>query len=243
MKVQYCSNLYKLLSNTHSKLPKPVAPLLILLGDILNPFNIKSREYLAYFSNNWEKTLWIPGKKELIHNDISWEEALHTMKEICPQNIQVLSNQYYENNKLIILGTTLISTEFKKMKIYPVGHYMRKYPILEELNNIIQKEHNWLKGMLEELKEHNINKKIVVASYTAPLQFSDEPYNYTFNNYPHLWMHSKYSPKYWFIGNTEKNMSICLFNCNNDVVHFSSNSAKYPENFSPNFWEKIETHT
>lgn len=240
MKIQYCSNLLHSYVKSNPILPKPVAPLLILLGDIVNPFHSDASNYLSYFSKNWEKTIWIPGRQELVHNEISYEEAIQKMRDISPPNIHVCQNQYHENDRTIVLGTSLISTEFKHMKFYPKGHYMKKSPLPEELHAIIIRDHNWLKGMLEELNEHKIPKKIVVASYTAPLVFSKEPKNHQHMNYTHLWMSDRYSPNYWLIGNTEKNMSYHRFNNKNRVVHFGSNSAKYHQNFSGEFYEKIE---
>jgi hypothetical protein len=95
--------------------------------------------------------------------------------------------------------------------------------------------------MLEELKEHRVSKKIIVASYTAPFRFSDETCSHNHNHYEHLFKSARYSPNYWLIGNTEKNMSMYDFDDKNKIVRFGSNSAKYLQNFGRAFFEKIET--
>jgi len=237
MKVQYYSNLSHLLRK--SVLPKPAAPILILLGDIINPFNPDTNKFLNYVSHNWKKTVWIPGREEVVHNDISYEEAIYYMNEICPHNIKILSNKYYDLGDTVILGSTLLSSEFKNMKIYPKGHSTRKYPLIEELNSLILKDHYWLQGLLDELKEHQVFKRIIVATYTAPLAFSNEILNHKYNNYSHLYKLNRYSPDYWLVGNTEKNMTCYMYDNKNKIVRFASNSVKYGQNFGREFGEKL----
>lgn len=236
MRIQYFSKISGVATATSIR---PTAPILILLGDIISPFHPSANRIINYFSANWDKILWVPGKKELVHDNASYEESIETMQNLVPKNVTILNKNYYESNKIIIVGTTLLSQEFKNMNIYPYGHNIMKKPIQWELNALINQDYNWLRGILEECREHNHFNKIIVATYTAPLPFSNE-YGYVFNNYPILYLSKKYSPDYWFIGNTEKNTLIYMFDEINKPIGFGSNSGKYTRNFGINQYDTIQ---
>lgn len=65
-RLQYASNLFvDLTMEAFSKLVKPAAPNLALLGNIGRPESPKTYNFLSYCAKHWDNVFWVPGPHEL----------------------------------------------------------------------------------------------------------------------------------------------------------------------------------
>lgn len=66
LRIQYASNLFvnKLTLQESSKLLKPVAPVLALLGNIGHPHCNRTKAFMIWAEQNYDRVLWIPGALE-----------------------------------------------------------------------------------------------------------------------------------------------------------------------------------
>lgn len=112
MKFQYMSDI-------HLEFYKDITPLinqiqhnsdiLILAGDIGNPFETNYEEFLSFISKTFEKTFIIAGNHEYYYNNI--EDANNKMKDIINKfnNISLLLNSFEDFDGIRWIGTTLWS--------------------------------------------------------------------------------------------------------------------------------------
>ena len=124
-KLQYASNLF--VDQTFkgfSKLVKPAAPHLALLGNIGRPESPKTYHFLRYCAKNWDNVFWVPGPHELSNP----RGAQYTLSERT-LNARALSKQLgnvtlmdsneavFHKERIVLLGTPLWS----KLSLPPKG--------------------------------------------------------------------------------------------------------------------------
>lgn len=124
-KLQYASNLFvDRTLESFSKLVKPAAPYLALLGNIGRPESPKTYHFLRYCAKHWDGVYWVPGPHELSN----LPGARMTLYEKT-QNLRALSKQangvtlmdsneaVFHKQRIVLLGTPLWS----KMTLPPKG--------------------------------------------------------------------------------------------------------------------------
>ena len=111
MKIQYISDIHleymeDNLVNTFINNIQPRADVLILAGDIGNPYQRRYKTLLEYVNNTFKKTFIIAGNHEYYGNSI--EETKKYMKHTVSQykNISFLDNSYEEYENYRFIGTT-----------------------------------------------------------------------------------------------------------------------------------------
>lgn len=162
-KLQYLSDVHL---EYKYKVPriKKQANNLALLGDIGNPFTTKYHDFIYQASNEFEKVFLIAGNHEYWHNK-SISHTNYKIMDICSKfnNVNFMNNQYYLNNNILILGSTLWSN------IYKSNHLIKgdnKYINIScnELNHLYNNCINWLK---KEIK-NNQDKDIIILTHFVP---------------------------------------------------------------------------
>jgi predicted phosphohydrolase len=110
MLFQYVSDIHLEISK---KLPtiKPVAPYLILAGDIGYPTDILYKDFLEMVSKLFEHIFLISGNHEYYSKDYTMNEIDTIILKICNSypNIHYLNNTIYEFNNICIFGSTFWS--------------------------------------------------------------------------------------------------------------------------------------
>jgi hypothetical protein len=115
MRIQYASDLHLELWTkvTFDETLEPVAPYLVLCGDVakLNAPNL--RQFLEYCSERWKLIFWIPGNEEIWSYSNLEDYSLQKMREISSpyRNIKILYKDTFlleENDeKLLLVGLSL----------------------------------------------------------------------------------------------------------------------------------------
>jgi hypothetical protein len=164
MRIQYASDLHLELWNkeTFDQTLEPVAPYLILCGDIakLNAPNL--RQFLEYCSERWKTIFWIPGNEEIWYYSSVENTSLKKMEEICSsyKNIIILyKNTYMLDENLLLVGL-------------PLWHVPRNEIMLHYHNNIYIKPIPLPVDEKTFLKAHNENVKFltyIIKNATTPL--------------------------------------------------------------------------
>jgi predicted phosphodiesterase len=114
MKIQYISDLHiellhdKKIESLCSKVI-PVAPILVLSGDIGNPYKSSYKIFLENMNLKFEKIFIICGNHEYYGNKINDTKLF--VRELCSQisNVVFLDNDIYEYQGYVFLGSTLWS--------------------------------------------------------------------------------------------------------------------------------------
>ena len=215
-----------------------IAPIMILSGDIGNPYKSSYEIFLTNMSNKFEQIFIICGNHEYYYNYI--EETKIHIKNICNKfsNIIFLDNNAYEYKDYLFVGSTLWSQiNNKKIEIndtsviknFSVDNYMT-------LHNICI---NYITNVLEICT----NKKIIMITHHLPsLTLIDNKYKTPEYNDISQWYASdldfllqKYNDRIvaWFYGHThtynQKNINGIETYCNpvgylneNKIVHYSA---------------------
>lgn len=114
MNIQYISDLHLEFLNI-SKIDKIIkkitanAPILVLAGDIGNPFKNHYRYFLSKMSLIFNIIIVIAGNHEYYHNNILDVKSM--CAKICDEfdNVKFLDNNIFEYNNYVFIGTTLWS--------------------------------------------------------------------------------------------------------------------------------------
>ena len=116
MRIQYASDLHIELwpKATYDETLQPMAPILVLCGDICIPSHPNFYKFLEYISERWETILYIPGICEM-------KESFDTFLKICStfKNIRVLHMDYYllkdDKDVILVVGLPLMTRKHNEM--------------------------------------------------------------------------------------------------------------------------------
>ena len=242
MKLRYFSDLHLefIPSNKMEKFLKRIYPnideILILSGDIGNPYSQNYDIFMTFVSNNFKKVFIITGNHEYYNKDKNMEEINIYLTEYFTKftNISFLNNSYEYYNNYCFIGTTLWSkiTDLK----YDINDV---YNILdfnyEKYNDLHEKCVEFLNNCLE------INNNCIIITHHVPsYSLINEkyktaemsPYNQWFCcDLDNLIQENKDKIKCWFYGHTHTPSNIIL-----KEIPFLCNSIGYPnENNKTNF--------
>jgi predicted phosphohydrolase len=242
-KIQVYSDTHIELYKTKYPLIKPLAPLLILCGDIglLSKDNFIS--FLNYVSKNWKYIIYVPGNHEYYIKDMPFNRIRKKYNKIMSQfkNIIYLDNGYWDLDGIRYIGSTLWSNpdfvknrcDFKEISELDNDGKLVNLK-LDTFKQMHQECIQFIKKILEKSKNESI-KKIIVLTHFPPLiegtnhpKYDDSPYTkYFANDFLEMGISTK-NINLWISGHTHYSYNIQKHNC-----RFFSNQMGYPD-------EKIE---
>jgi predicted phosphohydrolase len=137
---------FQLYSDLHLELkkavpkPKPIAPYLILAGDITKVSHNSHIEFFDYCNKNWEKTFYIMGNHDYWNPNSSMQSIKQQILDINKQNqltnIVLLDNEVYSlTNDIDIVGSTFW-TRSPFMSEYEGKMYINDYNMIRALKNV-----------------------------------------------------------------------------------------------------------
>lgn len=211
MLVQYISDIHLefLNSNNVKKISEkilPIASILILSGDIGNPYKMLYKIFLRNMSRKFEKIFLICGNHEYYENYIN--ETKIQVDKVCKEfdNIVFLDNSSYEYNNYLFIGTTLWSKVTNDA--YEINDTI-------SINNFTPSDYNILHNnakefLLSTLK--NTDKDVIIITHHLPsLSLIHEQYlndddmliNQWFaSDCDDVFMNNSTKIKAWFYGHT-----------------------------------------
>jgi predicted phosphohydrolase len=142
------------------------ADILVLAGDIGNPFTNIYRNFIDYCSKLFIHVLIISGNHEYYYNDIYETDKEIDIISSKYTNVHYLNNRIFEYNKIIFVGTTLWSyipnstdkLELNKMKDY---EYINDYNP-NKCNELFKKNLNFIK---DKINKYN---NCIIITHHAP---------------------------------------------------------------------------
>lgn len=204
---------------TFKLLIEPVAPILILAGDITSPNAKATIPFLNWCSNHFEHTFWIMGNHEY-YTPITMikEDILEHYRSFCKSNVHILNNQTYCIDNVLFVGTTLwsnIPKEYETDIQLSINDYRMIYS--KEGKRIsprdIRAEFTTNINFLNTTIAENLDKEIVIISHHAPLNkgTSLETYEGSITNTAyasHIDLSNDSNVRYWIYGHTHHNNEI-----------------------------------
>jgi predicted phosphodiesterase len=182
MKLQIASDLHleHLDSDEFHLLIEPVAPILILAGDIASHGCNRLAPFLSYVSQSFEHVLWILGNHEYYDaNGKSMHDIVATLRGMCPNNVHILDNEVWEDGNLVILGTTLWSKILQQQKD-KIERTVRDFRCIykqtgqllstDDVNELHQCSVAFLQDRLD--ATFGLNKKLVIVTHHVPFIFN-----------------------------------------------------------------------
>ena len=239
MIVQYFSDLHletyhKFKLDSILKKIKISGEVLILCGDIGNPFSYNYEKFIEYIHDKYKKIFIIAGNHEFYRNGFSIEDAVEKIKEIIKDKptISFLNNSCEFYNNYLFVGTTLWSeiTDKElalKCKINDLNSIQNM--TIEKYNKMHQESVEFLKNIFKE----NENKDIIILTHHVPLfELIDDYYKKEFSNY-NQWFATDLKQllnkniKYWFYGHTHTVNNSTLYDikfCCNPIGYYKENN-------------------
>jgi predicted phosphohydrolase len=195
-------------SNNFIKIINPSADILIIAGDLGNPYHQNYYNFLLYYSQLFIKIIIIAGNHEYYYNDIFQTNL--KIEEICNKfnNVYFLNNSSIEIDGILFIGTTLWSNvpiDIDANQISKINDYIKIKNFSPVISNRLFKEN--VDFITNELKR---NKKTIVITHHAPsyncipAEFKKDILNYCF--YSHLdYLLQKSNIVKWIYGHTHHN--------------------------------------
>jgi predicted phosphodiesterase len=175
----------------------PVAPVLILAGDIGNPFELSYQKFLTDTSYYFDKVLVLSGNHEYDNTHISkYGDIDLRIKTVCSikSNLQYLQKDTFTHSDITVAGCTLWSSKPKN-----------KYEL--HLDHV-----NWLTNTLKQNTETNF----VVVTHHCPLyecllpKYANKTPNYFASHQERLLRMD--NVKLWIHGHSHNNNKLFLYN-------------------------------
>jgi hypothetical protein len=269
--IQYASKLFisrRQPTACLSKIIKPSAPVLALCGDIGSPFCKRTVEFMKWCQTEFDKVLWVPGVEEWTTNPTgpyTMNEVPDAMQNIAPKKIIALNNSswLWKNGKdeVLFLGTTLwgpcrfiyskesITFMYQNVKelhnLYytPVGsNTLQKFNHMQ-IETANKQAINWLKYQIDDSREEDKKRPIVILSYTTPsilaLGTKDK---YDLTRLPMRNTVEKVIGKpvsTWIYGDVTENYS---YTDPLTAIYYTSNSALCSTGFGPHWTTQVRSN-
>lgn len=253
-RIQYASNLFvDLHKQSFSKLVKPAAPTLALLGNIGRPESPKTFHFLNYCAKNWDTVLWIPGPHELTNTNIgraTFQEKLHHAKALTKHlSIRLMDSQehVFHQDRVVLLGTPL----WTPLTLPPKGQseFERIYSSVDEAGPVplpYTTRNQWHKDDMAFLKERSLfwtivhpQVRLIYLTHTLPSSLLLRP-PIGDVQWSRLMMDMMISPRIeppicaWIGGASGSTHSVKIGNNPDDQVQCAVNSlCEYPYNGWP----------
>ena len=249
MIVQYFSDLHletyhRLKLNSILKKIKIVGEVLILCGDIGNPFSYNYRTFLEYISDKYKKIFIIAGNHEFYRNGRSISYKIEKIKKIveAKPNISFLNNSCEFYNNYLFVGTVLWSKIVDKdlAEIYKINDLdLIQNMTIDKYNEI----HNESVKFLTETLVDNKNINVIILTHHVPLlELINEKYEKEYEQWfgtdlkNLLDININKNIKYWFYGHTHTTNNENLY----DIRFFCNPIGYYLENKNSDFAKIVE---
>ena len=181
MRLQYVSDLHLdlYLKETFDEMITPVAPYLVICGDLASLDCSNLRAFLEYVSERWKLVFWIPGNSEIWYYSSNEETCLNKMRNLCSP---------YKNIKILYKNTYLLKDEGETVLVVglPLWHKPRNDVMLHYHNNIyikpiptpvhealFKKAHEENVEMLKYILKNTVHP-LLICSYYAPMSWCYE---------------------------------------------------------------------
>ena len=181
MRIQYVSDLHLdlYLKEAFDEIIVPVAPYLVICGDLARLDCPNLIKFLEYISEGWKMIFYIPGNSEIWEYSKIEEVGLNKIREICSS---------YRNIKILYKNTYLLKDSDEEVLIVglPLWHKPRNDSMLHYHNNIyikpiptpvdekiFRKAHNENVEMLKYTLK-NAQQPLLICSYYAPFTWALE---------------------------------------------------------------------
>ena len=171
--VQYTSNLF-LNTARCSRIVKPVAPNLLLLGNIGQWENHKTQDFLNYARGNWDKIFWVPSP--------------HDLSSPTGKPFYEILDKMYANGKICILEQSEICIPGTDIVLLGcplhINIYLNKKALMKEYKDVYKlqgqdvmpldvaewfwEDRDWLKGRLCWYKRTGYPRRVIVCTHTSP---------------------------------------------------------------------------
>jgi predicted phosphodiesterase len=182
-KIQYVSDihlelLFKNSIKTINYLLQPKADILVLAGDIGNPFLTSYKNFLENISLKFKKTFIIAGNHEYYGNDI-----IETKKQINLitndiENVSFLDNTYEDYNNYRFVGTTLWTNINKPAFLINDTKMIKNFDI-PKYNQLHLEATDFLQKTFQECKNDNI-EAIVITHHLPFYELTHPNYQNSF---------------------------------------------------------------
>lgn len=202
--IQVCSDLhleYDDISETDFvNIIIPTAEILILAGDIGNPFSQLFRKFIYYCSQHFTYVLFVSGNHEYYGYNITVvdsaiEKFFSLSSEIPKKNVIYLNNKTFDYDGIRFIGTTLWSELNTQISNYDYKNIMQDYTKIAKFTPELHNAY-FLNNKLF-IESHLKNQKCVIITHHAPSyqciepSFKDDKFNCCFaSNLDHLLQHN-----------------------------------------------------
>lgn len=173
--IQFASDIHlEIKSCKFSKLIQPTGDILILVGDIGNPFTRIYYDFLKWCGRKFEYVFLVPGNHEYYGNSL--KKGKRRLEKICRQtNVRLLDRNYglIQKYNLVILGCTLWSY-IPRNKFWSVELYINDYSYISDFtpkdsNKLFHENMEWLQDTIKKFREGSPTYTIIVATHHAPI--------------------------------------------------------------------------
>ncbi len=177
LRIQYLSDIH--LEYPHISMGsiltkiKPSAPILVLSGDIGNPYQDKYEILLDYSSKSFEKVFIIPGNHEYYKHGNSIEDTNGHINSICSKfkNVSFLNNSSVSYNGHKWIGTTLWS------KVIPNGKWTSDLYAIDNMTvDLYNRLHETSVKFLDESLKESDEPCIVITHHVPSNDLTDPMY-------------------------------------------------------------------
>ena len=140
--LQVCSDVHldygDISSSEFSKIVEPHAEILVLAGDIGNPFTEIYEQFMHYCSERFACVLYVAGNHEYYKHKNSISQTNHKIYNILRKysNVHFLNNKVFEYEGIAFVGTTLwshIGDEMGPAKLY----YMNDFRSISGFSTVV----------------------------------------------------------------------------------------------------------
>lgn len=213
-KIQVCSDVHlennDIKESDFTKILVPVASILVLAGDIGEPFSSLFENFVDYCSNHFENVLFVAGNHEYYGHSI--EEVDNKIKMFSEkyENFYYLNNEIFEYEDICFIGTTLW-TDLNGMKNDDLLSVMRDFREIKDFTP--ESEKNKFKQNIELIEKHLREKKCIVITHHAPsyecidIKFKDDKFRSCFaSDLEHLFTNKNMVG--WIYGHLHHNKKI-----------------------------------
>ena len=231
-RLQYASDLHLEINliKDFTKIVKPIAPFLALVGDIGHISTPSYKPFFDYVSNEFEQVYYVPGNHEYYsppkNNKSDQFQTLyqlnHQMKNLCDsyKNIHYLYRNSVKLNEFNvgIIGSPLWTPYFSSKQIF-VGPNIHLHP--EYANHLHQLDITYIDDRCRKFK--NTNTKTIILTHFLP---SFSLISNKYKNYPNKknfasdndFLFFRFPINYWIYGHTHTsstqtiNKTLCVTN-------------------------------
>ncbi len=216
------------------------ADILILAGDIGDPYTYNYLYFLKEISIKFQKVFLISGNHEYYNKEYSIDDINNKIIQVCKgfNNIVFLNNSYYDYNEYRFIGSTLWSLVDNTLE--PINDIKRiKNMNIELYNKLHTNSKNYIEQILEQSKDKNC---VMITHHVPSYKLIDEKFKNDYYEKYNRWFYSDLDDffnnnqiKCWIYGHThsksQKNINNIDFICNPIGYRFEIDKPDYNKTY------------